>query len=275
MEQDGTVTLDAAAGLLICPLCTEPLVLSDAGASCPARHSFDRAKQGYLNLVNAAPPANADTAAMIAARGRFLATGRYEPMATALAERCTGDVLAEVGAGTGYYLAHCLDRRPDARGVATDVSVAAIRRAAKAHPRMAAVVADTWVGLPLRTEALDTLLCVFAPRNAAEFHRVLRPAGTLLVAMPLPTHLAELRTSLGLLDIEEDKAGSLEATLAGRFEREDRWTSERRVTLAPDEVADLVGMGPNAFHTGQGRNLPASPVAVTLATQVLTLRRIG
>jgi 23S rRNA (guanine745-N1)-methyltransferase len=274
MQQDGRVTLDAAADLLICPICSEPLDLNASGAACPARHSFDRAKQGYLNLLNAPPPANADTAGMLAARDRFLATGWYEPMATALAERCSGDVLAEAGAGTGYYLAHGLDRRPDARGVATDVSVAAIRRAAKAHPRMAAVVADTWAGLPLRTAAFSTLLCVFAPRNPAEFHRVLRPAGTLLVAMPLPSHLAELRATLGLLDIEDDKAGSLEAALAGRFEREDTWTSERRVTLAPAEVADLVGMGPNAFHTGPGRDLPGSPVDVTLATQVLTLRRI-
>ncbi|WP_245581211.1 putative RNA methyltransferase [Propionicicella superfundia] len=267
------MTLEAAAGLLRCPVCAEPLALTSQGAACPARHSFDRARQGYLNLLRGPAPENADTTDMVAARVRFLARGWYEPMAAALSDRCLGETFAEAGAGTGHYLARALDDHPAARGLAADVSVAAARRAAKAHARMAAIVADTWAGLPIRTGTVDTLLCVFAPRNAAEFHRVLRPGGRLLVALPEPSHLAELRASLGLLDVEEDKDRKLEAALAGRFARESAWTSVRRVELSPAEVADLIAMGPNAFHGAAGRR-PATAVEVTLALRVLVLRRL-
>lgn len=248
--------LETVIDLLQCPLCHGDLHLTDDGrtATCERRHSFDVARQGYLHLLPGGSGKNADTAAMIAARDRFLGAGHYRPIADALASaiesRCRPDgVLLDAGAGNGSYLAHVLDQLPGARGLATDVSVPACRRAARAHDRAGAAVADTWSRLPARDGCIHGLLCVFAPRNAEEFARVLAPHGALVVVSPLPGHLAEVRTGLGLLGIEGAKQDRLAASLADRFAP--TATAEVHFQLHPDPPAlvDLVAMGPNAFHT--------------------------
>lgn len=236
--------LEAVAGWLSCPHCGAALELAGRTLRCAAGHTFDVARQGYVNLLGRGQPRNADTAEMLEARDRFLAAGHFAPIADAIAAGLDGSAkVLEVGSGTGYYLAHALPT--EALGVAADVSVPAARRAARAHPDVAAIVADTWAGLPLADASVDAVLCAFAPRNAAEFSRVLRAGGRLVVAVPNPGHLAELRQEYGLLDVGEAKLASLEAWF-GEPERAERV----RFELHLDERAatDLVAMGPNAFH---------------------------
>ena len=155
---------------------------------------------------------------MIAARQRVLGAGLFRDLDARLAEVLTDrDRIVEVGAGTGHHLAQVLDAHPDSRGLASDVSRAAIRRAAKAHPRMAAVVADTWAGLPIRTGCIDAELCIFAPRNRDEFARIMNPDGILVVVTPLPDHLQQLRARTGMIGIQPHKHDELMAALASRF----------------------------------------------------------
>ena len=90
-------------------------------------------------------------------------------------------------------------------------------------------------------------MCVFAPRNPAEFERVLRPGGTLVVAQPLPGHLAGLRERYGLLGVGEDKSERLAAALPG-WDVTSRERLTDRVEIPAAVVADLIAMGPNAFH---------------------------
>lgn len=251
--------------LLRCPQCPRAdaagLVLESRTLHCQRGHSFDIARQGYVNLLAGGVPRHADTAAMVAARDRFLGTGAYGPVRDAVrsAARRTGDTgtpltILEAGAGTGYYLAGCL--ADDDRGLALDISPAAVRRAARAHPRIGAVVADTWAGLPVRGGVVDVLLAVFAPRNPAEFARVLVPQGRALVVTPLPEHLAGLRSALHLLDIEQDKESHLLDRMAGHLDLVASTDLRFTVRLSADTVADLVGMGPNAFHSRPGNGRP-------------------
>lgn len=265
------MSLDVAANLVVCPMCEAHLVLGDRAAACPSGHSFDIARQGYLNLLRGPAPKNADTAAMVAARDRFLSTGHYEPIAAAVAARVQGSRLLEVGAGTGYYLAHALERNPAAIGIATDVSVAAAKRAARAHDRAASIVADTWAGLPLRSGCIESVLCVFAPRNMDEFRRVLAPGGTLLVVTPGPDHLAALRARFGLLDIDPDKDERLAAAAVDRFESLGRWGVSHTAAGTASQISDLVAMGPNAFHTG---DLPREPMRIDIEVEVTLFRRL-
>ncbi|MDK6455141.1 methyltransferase domain-containing protein, partial [Escherichia coli] len=81
--------------------------------------------------------------------------------------------ILEVGAGTGYYLSHTLDSVVGARGVGLDISVPAAKYLAKAHPRIGSIVADVWQQLPIATGSIHAMTVVFAPRNPAEFARVL------------------------------------------------------------------------------------------------------
>lgn len=255
---------------LRCPHCALPLARSDQALRCPTGHSFDIARQGYVNLLGRAAPRNADTPSMLEARARFLGAGHYAPLADAVAAQLSGATrIVEVGAGTGYYLARALDSNPVSEGLATDVSASAARRAARAHPRASSIVADTWAGLPLRDGAVDALLCVFAPRNPAEFARVLAPGGRLVVAVPTPAHLAELRSRYGLLGVADDKAEAVLASLPGwSLERLDSLVRPLRLTAG--EVSDVIAMGPNAFH---GTPTDTVPESATLAVSILTMSR--
>lgn len=255
---------------LRCPHCAEPLTRGDGALRCSTGHAFDVARQGYANLLGRAAPANADTPRMLDARARFLAAGHYAPLADAVAARLDGALrIIEVGAGTGHYLARALDAHPDAEGLATDVSVAAAKRAARAHHRAMSIVADTWAGLPLRDGVADAVLCVFAPRNPSEFERVLAPGGRLVVAVPTAAHLADVRALYGLLGVAADKAETVAASLPGwDMDRPETLTAPLDLTAA--EVADLIAMGPNAFH---GPPPSTAPASTRLAVTVLTLTR--
>ncbi|MGW8374512.1 putative RNA methyltransferase [Streptomyces sp. ODS28] len=274
--------LSEAAGVLLCPVCGEDLEPEPGGGAlrCGARHSFDIAKQGYAGLLagGGGSSANADTAAMVQARSDFLGAGHYAPLARelgAVAERCVpgAETVLDAGAGTGYYLAAVLDALPGARGLGLDVSKFAARRLAKAHPRAAAATWDVWRPLPVRDGSADVLLNVFAPRNGAEFRRVLRPGGALLVVTPTARHLGELREHAGLLQIDAAKEERLHRTLSGHFAEESAETLEYAVTLAAADVERLVGMGPAAHHLAPGEIAEraaglAAPVEVTASFRV-------
>jgi 23S rRNA (guanine745-N1)-methyltransferase len=204
-----------------------------------------------VNLV----PGPGDGVAMVEAREAFLGAGHYRRLAEELAKEATAvsapGVVLDVGAGTGHYLARVLDALPERIGVALDASAAALRRAARAHPRAAAIGADAWRALPLRDGAAALILSVFAPRNAAEMARVLAPGGLLIAVTPNTRHLYELVGPLGLLSVPEDKADRLDAQLASHLELSARRTVEHSMFLAREEAAQLVRMGPSAWHVDE------------------------
>lgn len=270
-EPGGRAGLAVASGLLACPHCRAPLEMSGAGASCRAGHRFDAARQGYVNLLGGPQPANADTPAMVAARARVLAAGAFDELDVALA-RLSGSprTILDVGGGTGHHLARLLEAHPGARGVSLDVSVPAAKRAARAHERAASVVADAWGALPLRPGRFDLVTCVFAPRNFGEFARVLGEGGLALVVTPDPEHLASIRERYGLLGIDADKDDRLLRAAAGWFEPVGRHRVRAPIDADAALTADLIAMGPNAFH-GVPEEVAATPTE--LAVSVWTLRR--
>src|SRR5206468_1808435 len=110
--------------------------------ACPSGgHRYDIARQGYVSLPRPrASPHASDSAAMVAAREAFLDAGHYAPIADALARRAGGDLVVDLGAGTGYYLA----RLGGSRLLALDASRPALRRAVARDRRIAGVACDVW-----------------------------------------------------------------------------------------------------------------------------------
>jgi SAM-dependent methyltransferase len=185
--------------------------------------------------------------------------------------------VADIGAGTGYYLAAALDRQPGRAGLALDASKFAARRAARAHPRIGAVVADVRGRLPVADGAAAVALSVFAPRPAAELCRILHPAGRLLVVTPDPDHLGELAGPLGLLAVDPRKDERLAARLGDRFDLVSRRQHRFQLALGRHDVTAVVAMGPSAWHADPARlaeQVAALPsvVPVTVSVTMWTFR---
>ena len=273
-------TLEAVAAHVRCPVCAGPVAVGDDQVTCGRGHGFNIARQGYVSLTSGkGGPGTGDSAAMVLARDRFLCGGHYRPVADALSALASrGDpgvpgLVLDLAGGTGYYLAQVLDALDGRLGACVDLSAPALRRAARAHPRAAALGADAWQRLPLADGSAALVLSVFGPRNPAEIRRVLAPGGTLIVATPGPEHLAELRRSLGLIGIDERKSARL-AEAYGDYASTAVRPVRYELRLGRDELTDLVAMGPSARHIAAGdlavrvAALPPGPVTVTVDVEV-------
>jgi 23S rRNA (guanine745-N1)-methyltransferase len=179
--------------------------------------------------------------------------------------------VVDVGCGTGYYLAGVLDALPGAVGLGLDTSSHALRMAAKAHARAAAATWDVFRPFPIESERVDVVLDVFAPRNPAEFHRVLRPGGVLVVVRPFGGHLAELRRQVAqMVTVDPDKERRLHEALDPYFETARTREVEYTTPLTRQEAVDLVLMTPSARHVTEAElpddDLPDQVTVSVLAT---------
>jgi 23S rRNA (guanine745-N1)-methyltransferase len=260
--------IDGALPYLRCPVCGDTLTRPDAATlRCPRRHSFDIARQGYVNLTTGRSPHDGDSAEMVADRVAFLGAGHYDFISEALISAVRPDgLIIDAGAGTGHYLARILAAGESATGLALDVSKPALRRAARAHPRAAAALADLWRPLPVADASAALVLNVFAPRNGEEFHRVLRPDGRLAVVTPAADHLGELVDAYHLIRVDPAKSERVAESLGGHFVVESETTHRRTLALTAAETRTLIGMTPSARHAPSdeiGESRPTAAVVVT------------
>jgi 23S rRNA (guanine745-N1)-methyltransferase len=258
---------------LRCPSCERDLAGSGHAAwslSCSAGHSFDANKRGYLSLVDRSRGITGDTRAILEQRESFLRTGHYSPIAALLDElvpRAPGGSILDSGCGTGYYLESLLRSRPTWQALALDVSPDAVAMAVRSTGAVG-VVTDVWRPLPVRSGRADVVMCVFAPRNADEFARILAPGGLLVVVTPAERHLRELREAGRVIGIQPDKASRLDLALSERFDLVERRSLEYVVSLDETEVRSLAGMGPSGHHDARGAAHSEQGVDATSAVTV-------
>jgi len=251
------MSLHKFAEWLRCPNCFLPLTPKPPlRLVCLAGHSFDVNKRGFLTVLRNAHRFIGDSAEMLEARDIFLARGFYDELRQNVARLTAADVparLLDIGCGSGFYLGGALSAvagtTTTVNAVAMDLSPAAVQRTVRALPGVHGLVADVWAPLPLVDACADVILNVFAPRNPAEFRRVLTPDGLLIVVIPQPNHLEQLRAAGLALGVQADKASHLQRTLGEHFVLTDRTSLESTMNLDAAGVRALLNMGPSAHHT--------------------------
>lgn len=191
--------------LFCCPVCGEILTRQEGRYACPAGHSFDIAKEGYVNLL----PANqqhskapGDDKTMASARTRFLEGGWYEPLRSKLCQLAgealpEGGSLLDAGCGEGWYTAALSEivKAKGGRTAGVDLSKPAVKKAARRCPDGEIAVCSVY-HLPLAADSVDVLVDCFSPLAREEFYRVLKPGGMFLYVVPGPRHLWELKEIL-------------------------------------------------------------------------------
>lgn len=189
----------------LCPVCKKPLAEKDNCAVCENGHLFDKAKEGYYNLLlssdkNSKDPG--DNKQMVAARRDFLDGGYYFPLSSAICEvisslKKDSLTLLDAGTGTGYYLSEIIRTRGNEKDsyIAVDISKHAVKICAKRNPKARCAVCGVY-DLPYPDSLADVVVCVFSPYAFEEYSRVLKKDGILIVAYPCENHLIELRSAL-------------------------------------------------------------------------------
>jgi 23S rRNA (guanine745-N1)-methyltransferase len=166
---------------------------------CPRGHSFDIARSGYVNLLQPQDKKSkepGDTAAAVAGRRRLHDRGVTAPLLRAIAELARpspGETILDAGCGEGFYLGSLAKQAKGCSAHGIDISIPAIEAAAKRYPDCEWIVANADRFVPFADASFSLVLSITARLQAAEFRRVLRPGGRLLVALPAPDDLIELR----------------------------------------------------------------------------------
>ena len=215
---------------------------------------------------------------MAASRRAFLGKGYYEPLSDRIVSlagnETAGGGILDVGCGDGYYLRRLMDAQPG-HGYGLDISKEAVRLAAR-HKDLCFVVGSVHQNLPFGPASLDVMLNVFAPRNPAEFARVLRPGGMALVVVPAEGHLAALHDVLGLPHIDGDKERRAVEEFRGALAPGYSETIRCRRVLPPEDVLHLIQMTPTFWHLSDGaraglKTLPS--LDIEFAFTLIVLRR--
>ncbi len=240
-----------------CPHCQSPLQLDTASKSwsCAAGHQFDRAKEGYVNLLvvnQKRSKTPGDSADMLAARRRIHELGLFSPLAEAVVEavleRCATGLapqrVLDLGCGEGYYTARLQLALPRAELGGIDIAKTAVKAAAKRYKLPSFAVASTFA-LPVPSASVDVATRIFAPADDAELVRILRPGGLYLEVTPAAEHLMALRQRLYTNPVAHEPP---RCTLEGM-----KYTATQQISfdvcLDNQQLRDLVSMTPFA-HRG-------------------------
>ncbi|ANF83177.1 ribonuclease BN [Acinetobacter sp. NCu2D-2] len=235
--------------LLMCPVCREQLKLNDRTWRCDNQHSYDVAKQGYVNLhvVQHKHSKNpGDTPESVQARRAFLSAGHYAPLQQAVVKKIRDlriENLLDIGCGEGYYTNAMQAEVLQCVGV--DIAKNAVQVAAKLNKEITWVVA-TGATLPVLDHSIDLCTSLFSPIPEQEILRVLKPEGYLMVVTPAPDHLYAMREAL-FEEVKPHEPHKFVDQLAEGFDLVDEMVVDAPMILPQQDLKNLIAMTPYAY----------------------------
>lgn len=258
--------------MLICPICQSALTAQDNSLRCIYQHNFDRARQGYINLLpvqHKKSRAPGDNPAMVQARRNFLSGGYYAPLAERFAQLMQArqpQRWLDIGCGEGYYSEHIAQALPESQGYALDISREAVKQACKRSSQLTWLVASM-ARLPLANNSCQAIASIFSPLDWQEAQRVLAPGGALLRMGPCSDHLQELREQLYDEVRGYDDSKHLQLIPQGM---QHIHSETLRFSLSLDDAqarSDLLAMTPHGWRANAERReaVIANPLTTTVA----------
>jgi len=267
-----------AKQILMCPVCRQPLNLTERTWRCEQGHSYDVAKQGYVNLhvVQHKHSKNpGDTPESVDARRAFLQGGYYQPLQQAvvdLLKQLDVKAILDIGCGEGYYTSamqqvveHC---------VGVDIAKTAVQRAAKLNPEVTWVV-GTGATLPVLDHSMDACTSLFSPIPQAEISRVLKDEGYLIVVTPASEHLYAMREAL-FEQVNPHTPEKFVEQLQDLFELKQEQIIDAPFVLEQQALKNLIAMTPYAYKASPERRSQLeqhSQLEVTASFQIYVFQK--
>ena len=177
----------------LCPICKEKLYQKDKSYKCFNKHSFDIAKEGYLNLNLTSSKNTGDEKNMIKARKAFLEKDYYLFLKNELNKIITNtkpNNLLDLACGEGYYTKDFSIK--DKIGI--DLSKEALKIASKEDKSTTYILKNIF-DVPLKDDSLDLIITIFAPLSD-EIKRLLKENGYFIMVKPDIDHLFELKEAV-------------------------------------------------------------------------------
>ncbi|WP_221798857.1 putative RNA methyltransferase [Oceanobacter mangrovi] len=282
--------------VLACPVCGEPLPeqpgdTDKRGAArrrcCSNNHSFDRARQGYFNLlmVNQKKSRNpGDNADMVLARRRFLDGGFYQPIADAINQAIGADLaarpateksfqIADNGCGEGYYTSvlhqHLLANQLQHQLYGIDISRDAVKTACQ-RTRDIEWLVGSGGKLPFMSRSLDMIFSVFTPVMAEKWSTLLKPGASVWLILPAAEHLLELREHI-YDEVQTDEYSPVAEMAAASFEFDQQQRMQARVDVPASAIPDLLTMTPHGWRIREDKRQQVTSLEglnVTLAVNL-------
>ncbi|MFL1538932.1 putative RNA methyltransferase [Acinetobacter baumannii] len=242
---------------LMCPVCRQRLELVSKTWRCEQGHSYDIAKQGYVNLhvVQHKHSKNpGDTPESVDARRAFLQGGYYQPLQQAvvhLLKDLKAKMVLDIGCGEGYYTSAMQQVVEQCIGV--DIAKNAVQRAAKLNDKVTWVV-GTGATLPVVNQSMDVCTSLFSPIPQTEILRVLKDDGYLIVVTPATDHLYAMREAL-FEQVNPHTPQKFVEQLQDLFELKEQQVIDAPLVLDQQALKNLIAMTPYAYKASPERRM--------------------
>ena len=272
--------------IINCPNCKSTLTRFDKMLKCEQGHSFDFAKEGYVNLLlpnQKKKPEPGDSKLMMNAREAFLSTGHYDFLVEEIestiakleifSEEKETTHLLDLGCGSGYYTRN-IHKDVGLNKIGIDISKAGVAKASKKDKQSTYLVGSVF-DLPIADATVDVILNIFSPVHLKEVKRVLKTDGYFFKVIPAEGHMKEIAALI--YDTIVPHQSTIESDLRDDLEMEviAVETLETDATLAGADLHNLISMTPYLYKFGKGEVEKLKEIDVTFSFKVVVARLGG
>ena len=258
----GAALMNNNLSLFACPICQESMTIQEQGRMvCLANHSFDIAKQGYINMLTHGA-ASKYSKELFESRKTVIDSGIYDEVEDKIIELIApAQTVLDTGCGEGSHLARIMAEKKGI-GVGIDIAKEGILAASRHYPEQIWCVGDL-AKSPFEKSSFDAILNILSPANYEEFKRLLTPGGCVVKVVPQSGYLHELREQLYA---DSNKESYSNDQIVARFKESFMDVSVKRITytipLAIELVPALLEMTPMGWHKKESAAIHLNEITI-------------